>query len=248
MGEAMGLALRGEVASGTGTFASGIEKSRDRYLRKKEILLCIFLLCLISWVPVVAQHLEVSASRIPLPEGNVLGAVFYEDKGMFFVQQNVLSTENGGLVIRSHRQLSSWKIKNGSIITKRIFAESPPGASAYPCGRVELSAKLHRVFLCSAGTHVEVIDPDDLRTIGTIAQTQDQYISDFVVDDPHGRMLVLASGGDGVAHLTIYSLLNGDKREEVVLPATNVTKMSLAVAPRTGQIGIAIDVSSRSCK
>jgi hypothetical protein len=57
---------------------------------------------------------------------------------------------------------------------------------------------------------------------------------------------VLASGGDGVARLTIYSLLNGDKREEVILPATNVTKMSLAVAPRTGQIGIAIDVGGRS--
>jgi hypothetical protein len=66
---------------------------------------CIFFLCLTAWLCVEGQKIEVRGSKVTLPEGNVLGAAFYEDKGMFFVQQSVLSTENGGMVIRSHRQL-----------------------------------------------------------------------------------------------------------------------------------------------
>lgn len=87
--------------------------------------------------------MEVTGSRVPLPDGNVLGAAFYEGKGMFFVQQSVLSTENGGLVIRSHRQLSSWNVENRSMVTRRVFDEALQGASAFPCGRVEKSATLH---------------------------------------------------------------------------------------------------------
>lgn len=190
--------------------------------------------------------MEVSGSRVLLPDGNVLGAAFYEGKEMFFVQQSVLSTENGGLVIRSHRQLSSWNLENRSMIAKRVFDEAPQGASAYPCGRVEISAKLHRVFLCSAGSHVEVLDPDNLNTIGTMAQGEDQYINDFAVDDLRSRLLVLASRRDGSIHLTTYSLLNGDKQQEAVLPTTNAKRMNLAIAPKTGQIGIAVEVGSRS--
>ena len=80
--------------------------------------------------------MEVSNSKVSLPEGNVLGAAFYEDKGMFFVQQSVLSTENGGLVIRFHRQLSSWNLKDRSIISKRVFEEAPGRGvriSVWPC-------------------------------------------------------------------------------------------------------------------
>ncbi len=190
--------------------------------------------------------MDVSGSKIALPEGNVLGAAFYEDNGIFFVQQSVLSTENGGLLIRSHRQLSSWSIKHRSIITKRVFDENPQGASAYPCGRVETSAKLHRVFLCSAGSHVEVLDPDSLSTIGKMAQGDDQYINDFAVDDLRSRLLVLAARRDGSIRITAYSLLNGDKQQEAVLPAANAKRMSLAFAPKTGQIGIAVEVGSRS--
>jgi hypothetical protein len=190
--------------------------------------------------------MDVSGSRVPLPEGNVLGAAFYVDKGMFIVQQNVLSTENGGLVIRSHRQLSSWNLKNRSMITRRVFDEAPQEASAYPCGRVETSARMHRVFLCSAGSYLEVIDPDTLGTVGTVAQVGDQYINDFAVDDLRGRLLVLGSWKDGSIRLTAYSLLNGDKQQEAALPIANATRMSLAFAPQIGQIGIAVDVDSRS--
>jgi hypothetical protein len=190
--------------------------------------------------------MEVIGWKVPLPDGNVLGAAFYEGKGMFFIQQSVLSTENGGLVIRAHRQLSSWNLKNRSIITKRVFAEAPKGASAYPCGRVETSAKLDRIFICSTGSHLEIIDPDNLSTVGTMAQEDDQYIDDFAVDDLRNRVLVLTSRGDGSTRLTSYSLLNGEKQQEAVLLAAHATRMSLALAPKTGQIGIAVDVSSRS--
>lgn len=208
---------------------------------KMNKTVCI-VLCLATCLRTGAQSMEVSGSKVSLPEGNVLGAAFYEDKGIFFVQQSVLSAENGGLVIRSHRQLSSWNLKNLSMITRRVFDETPHGASAYPCGRVEISAKVHRVFLCSAGSHMEVIDPDTLGTLGTVAQAGDHYISDFAVDDLRGRLLVLASHRDGSISLTAYSLLNGDKQQEAVMPIKNGTRMSLAFAPTTGLIGIAVNV------
>lgn len=190
--------------------------------------------------------MEVSGSRIALSDGNVLGAAFYEDKELFFVQQSVLSTEPGVRGIRFHRELSSWDVKSRSMVLKRAFDKAPEGASVYPCGRVETSAKLHRVFLCSSGSHVEVIDPGSLSTVGEMAQGNDQYINDFAVDDLRGRIFVLASGRNGSIRLTAYSLMTGEKEQESVLPATNAKRMSLAFAPKTGQIGIAVEVGSRA--
>jgi hypothetical protein len=205
----------------------------------------VVLICLTAWLRGEAQSMEVIGLRVSLPDGNVLGAAFYEGKGMFFVQQSVLSTENGGLVIRSHRQLSSWNVGNRSMVTKRIFDESPQGASAFPCGRVEISTALHRVFVCSAGSHLELIDPDDLSTVGKMAQVDDQIITDFAVDDPHGRVLVLSARRDGSIHLASYSLQKGERQQEGVLPTANSTRMCMAIVPRTGQIGIAVDVATR---
>ncbi len=205
--------------------------------------LCAVLLCLTILLRTGAQSMEVGGIKVSLPEGNVLGAAFYEDKGMFFVQQSVLSTEVGVRGIRFHRQLSSWDMKSRSMMSTRSFDKAPEGASVYPCGRVETSAKLHRVFLCSAESYLEVIDPDNLNTVGKMAQVGDQYINDFAVDDLRGRLLVLASRRDGSIRLTAYSLLNGDKQQETVLPTTIATGMSFAFAPKTGQIGIAINIS-----
>jgi hypothetical protein len=101
-----------------------------------RIALRIILLISVGWLPAMAQHIEVSGSKIDLPAGNVIGAAFYEEKGTFFVQQSVLSTENGGLVIRSHRQLSAWDIKSHSMITKKVFDETPQG---HQCTRVAVS-------------------------------------------------------------------------------------------------------------
>ena len=190
--------------------------------------------------------MEVSGSRITLSDGNVLGATFYEGKGLFFVQQSVLSTETGVRGIRFHRQLSSWNIKSRSMVLTRAFDKAPEGASVFPCGRVEVSAKLHRIFLCSAVSHIEVIDPDNLNTVGTMAQGEGQNINDFAVDDLHDRLLVLASRSDGTIYFTVYSLLTGNKQQVAFLPATNGRRMSLGYAPQTGQIGIAIEVGGRT--
>jgi len=217
----------------------------DTRLKMKKTI-WIILFCLSGWLRSGAQSMEVTGSKVPLPEGNVLGAAFYEDKGVFFVQQNLLSTENGGLVIRSHRQLSSWSLKDHSIITRRVFAEAPQGASAYPCGRVEASAKSHQILICSAEAYLEIIDPDNLSTVGTMANQNDQYINDFAIDDLRDRVLVLASRRDGSVRLTAYSIQDGKQQQEAVLPSKNATRMSLAFAAKTGHIGVAIDGGSRS--
>jgi len=193
-----------------------------------------------------AQKIDIDSVRVPLPEGNVLGVALDEDRGMFFVQQSVLSPGANGRGISSHLQITAWGLQNHSLIKQRTFTEAPTGASAFPCGRVETSATSHRVYVCSAGAHLGIIDPNNLATIGTMAQADGQVITDFAVDDPHGRVVVLSALRDGSIHLATYSLLKGEKQQEAVLPTVNSTKMSLAVVPRTGQIGISVDVPNRS--
>jgi len=105
---------------------------------------------------------------------------------------------------------------------------------------------LHRVLICSAEAYLEIIDPDNLSTIGKMAQRDDQDINDFAVDDLRNRLLVLASRRDGSTRLTAYSLLNGDKQQETVLQATYAKRMSLAFDSKTGQIGIAVNTGRRS--
>lgn len=207
-------------------------------------LFCIVTLCLTTWVHAETQSLEVLGSIVPLPHGDVLGAAFYEDKGVFFVQQMIPSTEDAGLVRGSRRQLSSWSLKNRSMIQTRVFDQDPRGAREYPCGRVEPSVKMNRILLCSPRTHLEIIDPDSLATVGTLAHIEGETIRDFAIDDIGDRVIVLASRLDSI-HLRVYSLLNGVKQQEATLRATNAQDMSLAFAPRTSQLWIGINVGRR---
>jgi len=129
------------------------------------------------------QNIEVLGSRVQLPDGYVTGAAFYESKGMFFVQQFARSTENGGLGDRFHRLLSSWNIESHSMIAKRDTDDIPGDTSADHCGRVQISTTTHRVYVCSAESHLEMLDPDSLETVGIMSQVDDQTITDFAVDD-----------------------------------------------------------------
>ena len=194
--------------------------------------------------------MEINGSRIPLPDSgdkdNILGAVFYEDKELFFVQNTITSTENNGLLFRSNRQLSSWSLANQSMIAKRMF-DRTPDPKAFPCGRVEKSLKLHRVFLCSAESYLEVIDPDSLATVGTLARADDQIIMDFAVDDPRDRIFVLSIRKGNVLNLSSYSLSKGEKQQETTLSSINFSRMmSLAIAPQTGEIGIYVNIIERN--
>jgi len=208
--------------------------------------LSVTLLCTICWFDVKAQDLKVSGSQLSLPEGNVLGAAFDESAGKLIVQQDVLTTENQGLVIRAHRELSSWDLKTGSVITTQALDDNQGERSAYPCGRVETSAKLRRALICSAGSYLELIDTDNLHIVGKIAQQSAEYIRDFAVDDLRSRLFVLTSAEGDSVRLTGYSLLNGSKEHETVLPVAKANGISLAIAPQSGQIGIAVNVTSHS--
>jgi hypothetical protein len=204
--------------------------------------------CNVVWMSMLltlgAQAVEITAKNILLPHGNVLGAAFYEEKGIFVVQQNVLSTEDGGLAIRSQRQLTTWNIKNGSMLKKRRFAQAARGTPAYPCGRVEISRKLKRVILCSAASHLEIIDPETLETVSTVAAVEHGSIIDFGVDDAHDRLLVLTHG-NGAVRLVSYSLTKGDEQTALSLQGEAIIGASLAVADGNGAIGIAINMSNR---
>jgi hypothetical protein len=81
-----------------------------------------------------------------------------------------------------------------------------------------------------------------------MAQDDAQRINDFAVDDLHNRLIVLARRAGGSAYLTSYSLVDGSKEHEAVLSAPNAGKMSLAVARRADQAGIAIDSGGRGEK
>jgi hypothetical protein len=112
---------------------------------------------------------------------------------------------------------------------------------------VEVSAKVQRVFICSPNAYVEVLDPASLAVVGKMAQRDTQHINDFAVDDLHNRLIVLARKR-GFAYLTFYSLVDRSKEWQSVLSAPNAGEMSLAVAPRADQVGIAIDCGGRGEK
>lgn len=203
--------------------------------------LYVFLLFSTGLLRPLAQRVELNGSKIPLAEGNVIGVGFYEQKSAFFVQQNVLSLENGGLVIRSRRRVSSWSVKTHNVLTERMFDLNPRDLTSFSCVRVEVSVKANKILLCSPETHLEVLDPDSLNTVGKIAYRSDQYIYDFVVDDERGRIFVLSLRGDDSPRLTSYSLLDGSQQQEAVLPRTEGRRMSLALVSTTGQVAVAVD-------
>jgi hypothetical protein len=203
--------------------------------------LCAFLLLAVGVLRMPAQNVELSGSKLALPDGNVLGVAFHPKEDTFFVQQLVLTTGEGGRGLFSSRLFSSWSWKTHAMLTKRVLDSSPQHRDSYPCAHVEVSVKANKVLLCSPGTYLEVLDPDTLNTAGKIAYRNDQGIYDFVVDDERGRIFVLSSRGDGSPRLTSYSLLDGSQQQEAVLPHTEGKRMSLALVPTTGQVAVALD-------
>ncbi|MGA7219444.1 MAG: hypothetical protein WBX38_14070 [Candidatus Sulfotelmatobacter sp.] len=188
-----------------------------------------------------AQGIELSGSKLLLPDGNVLGVAFRPQEDTFFVQQLVLSTGEGGRGVLSSRLLSSWNWKTHTMLTKRVLDPSPLHLDSSPCARIEVSAKTNKILLCSPETHLEVTDPDSLNIVGKIAYRSDQYIYDFVVDDERGRIFVLSLRGDESPRLTSYSLLDGSQQQEALLTRTEGIRMSLALVPTTGQVAVAVD-------
>lgn len=189
-----------------------------------------------------AQSIEqLSGSKLVLPDGNVLGVAFRPQGDTFFVQQLVLSAGEGGRGVLSSRLLSSWSWKTHTMLTKKVLDPSPQYHDSYSCARVEVSVKANKILLCSPETHLEVLDPDSLNTVGKIAYRNDQHVYDFVVDDERGRIFVLSLRGDDSPRLTSYSLLDGSQQQEAVLPRTEGRRMSLALVPRTGRVAVAVD-------
>jgi hypothetical protein len=211
--------------------------------------ICIVCLLSIACLRMEGQSLQVSGAKIELPPGDVLGAAFYEGKGLFFVQQSVLSTEtleNDKLTTHLHRQmfhrqLSSWNLVSHVMVSQRVIGEVP-GRLSHSCGRVQVSITLHQVYVCSANSQLDIMDPNTLENVGAMAQVDGQTIMDFAVDDLNSRALVLSAQKDNSILLTSYSLLTGEKQHETMLPAINREGIGappdLVSVSRSGQIGV----------
>jgi hypothetical protein len=213
---------------------------------RKLLLVTLFISS--GWIQNGVSKTELVGSKIELLEGSVLGAAFYEQKSMFVVQQLVLSTANGGRQILSARRVSSWSLSRHSMLTTRVLGPSPSHNDTYPCGRIEVSPHTNKIFLCSPGEYLEVLDPDTLNTVAKFASRQGQYIYDFAVDDQNGRVFVLALMGDDSPRLTTYSLADGSQQQETLLPATREGRMLLALVPKTGQVAVAVKRSGRGAE
>lgn len=215
----------------------------------RRILLLLLLLSGIC-LRTVAQGLEVIGSQIAMPEGHIIGATFYEEKGIFLIQQGVPSLENNNPTTRWHRQLSSWGLKSQLMVTKRVFDMFPRGTSGCPSGRVDVSTKSHQILICIDAAYLDILDPESLSTVGRIAYRNDQRIYDFAVDDLRSRVLVLSSRNDGSLRLTVYSMLDGAQQQEAILEYTHPLSfwMELALESKTGLVGVAVQGLRRSNK
>jgi hypothetical protein len=204
----------------------------------RDLFIGILLSCALG-VSAMGQSLTVTGDKFALPAGDVIGAAFDDGASTFIVQQSVISTENGGLVFRSHRLLTSWSIKSHLQLTKREFPLSPVGSSTHPCGRVDVVASLGRVFLCSAETRLEVLDAKDLNEIGGVAVGINQNIYDFAIDEQRSKIFVLSLRSDMSVRLAAYSLSDGSALQEITLSQTAWSGARLALEPKTGQVAVA---------
>jgi hypothetical protein len=188
------------------------------------------------------QAMELRSSRLALPEGNVVGAAFYDRSETLFVQQDVYSLGEGGRGLTPHRLVSVWNLKNESMLTKRVLDASPRDAKAHPCMRIEAPARVDKIFVCGMGASLEVLEPDTLKTVGTIANRNDHEIYDFVIDDQRDRVFVLSlRGSEQSLHLASYSLSDGSEQQGTILPVTRGTIMRLSLVAKTGEVAIVID-------
>jgi hypothetical protein len=207
-----------------------------------KCLLHITLLLLFS-LQTLAQSLRLGVSSLTLPEGYVIGAGFFEQRDLLFVQQKVLSTTKDDPVLYA-RRLSAWSLKNKSALMERMLDPNPSNSRTVLCGRVEVSEKIRKVLLCSSKHYLDMIDPDTLETVGKLGLRSDQDIADFAVDDVRGQVAVLAAER-GLIRLAVYSLLDGSLKREQILPSLPDLGMQLAVVSKTGQLVAALPFSTR---
>lgn len=209
----------------------------------KTALLTLLLCCSLG-LSAAAQTLSVTGDKISLPDGDVIGAAFDADASTFVVQQSVISTENGGLVFRSHRLLTSWSITSHQQVSKREFPLSSAGSSTHPCGRVDVVSSLGRVYLCSSETRLDVLDAKTLRERAVVGGGIDQNIYDFAIDEQRSKIFVLSLRSDMSVRLATYALGNGSVLQEITLSQTPWSGAKLALEPRTGQLAVADSLAS----
>jgi hypothetical protein len=204
----------------------------------RKALLALLLFCTLG-LSTIAQSLSVAGDKISLPDGDVIGAALDPDAGVFIVQQSILSTENGGLVFRSHRVLTSWGINSRLQVIKREFPLRPVGSSTHPCGRVDVVSSLGRVYLCSSETHLDVLDTKTLHDIGVVGGGVDQNIYDFAIDEQRSKIFVLSLRSDMSVKLATYAMRDGSPLQEITLSQKPWSGAKLAVEPKTGQVAVA---------
>jgi hypothetical protein len=207
-------------------------------LTMRKALLALLLFCTLG-LSTIAQSLSVAGDKISLPDGDVIGAALDPDAGVFIVQQSILSTENGGLVFRFHRVLTSWGINSRLQVIKREFPLRPVGSSTHPCGRVDVVSSLGRVYLCSSETHLDVLDTKTLHDIGVVGGGVDQNIYDFAIDEQRSKIFVLSLRSDMSVKLATYAMRDGSPLQEITLSQKPWSGAKLAVEPKTGQVAVA---------
>jgi hypothetical protein len=203
----------------------------------KKALLSLFFFAL--GLSAFAQTLSVTGSKISLPDGDAIGAAFDADTGVFVVQQSVISTENKGLVFRSHRLLTSWSTTSHLQANKREFPLSPAGSSTHPCGRVDVVSSLGLVYICSSETRLDVLDAKTLSERAVVAGGINQNIYDFAIDEQRSKIFVLSLRSDMSVKLATYALGNGSALQEITLSPTPWSGAKLALETKTGQVAVA---------
>jgi hypothetical protein len=204
----------------------------------RKALHALMLFCTLG-LSAIAQSLSVAGDKISLPDGDVIGAALDPDAGVFIVQQTVLSTENDGLVFRSHRVLTSWGINSRLQVIKREFPLRPVGSSTHPCGRVDVVSSLGRVYLCSSETHLDVLDTKTLHDSGVVGGGIDQNIYDFAIDEQRSKIFVLSLRSDMSVKLATYAMRDGSPLQEITLSQKPWSGAKLVVEPKTGQVAVA---------
>ena len=198
-------------------------------------------------VHTTAQSVVVRGQKITGPSGKIVGTTLDDEKGVFYVEQVVLSTV--GQKINNRHLVTSWSLSSYKMLAKREFAIDPGENTPTPrCGDIALGISSHRLFLCGEGG-IEILDPSDLGTIGRIAEGKDLKTYRIAVDEHRNSLIVLSgrtnrgwpSSPSGSLWLSLYSLSDGSSQSEIQLGTFGPVDTSELVLDLThDQIAIAL--------
>ncbi len=177
--------------------------------------------------------------EINLKRGNILGAALSPDSSVAYLEQLIFSE-----AALDHNQILKISAIDTRSLRARVSRTFPAilSKSRTPCGDLRAGIVSGRVYTCSGDEFIEVLDPDDLRTIRKIQAPENRDIIGFAVDEARDRLFLVTAHMGTNARLECINLGTGILVDSASLPVPGIP-FGRVVINRDGSY-LAVDIIS----